>query len=139
MKPATDAGIVNWFSPTGGPLDKRRILGYHINSREFQVIGYAAEKEFAEQFDKQRTSFIANVPSQRAKEDFKDFSRQVNALFDIHPTVDAWRIRDIDPVGTWTNGKVIIIGDAAHAVTRKSLLENSRAKFADWCPLSHAI
>jgi salicylate hydroxylase len=48
MEPSTDAGIVNWFSPTGGPMDKRRILGYHINPREFQLIGYASEKEFAE-------------------------------------------------------------------------------------------
>ena len=38
-------------------------------------------------------------------------------LFKHGTPIDAWRIRDIPRLDTWSRGKAVLMGDAAHAVT----------------------
>ena len=114
------AGLVSW-STAKGRADKRRILAYHVNPREIQILGYASEEEFASEFDEQKTTIIKGVPASRVKAAFSEFAPSVMELFDHHNaapgTVDVWRIRDIDPLEKWHQGRTLLIGDSAHAVT----------------------
>lgn len=36
------------------------------------------------------------------------------------PTYDVWRIRDLPPRSSWSAGRAILIGDAAHAATPRT-------------------
>jgi salicylate hydroxylase len=47
---------------------------------------------------------------------FKDFPGWVREIMSQAPDVALWQLRDIDPLTTWTKGRAIIIGDAAHAM-----------------------
>lgn len=49
---------------------------------------------------------------------FADFPPWIRAIFDQAPENDIslWQLRDIDALRTWTKGRVMIIGDAAHAM-----------------------
>ena len=118
--PVNAAGLASWSSP-GGPRNKRRILAYHSSTREVQFVGYAAEEEFTSQFDEKKTTIIKGVPAARAQTAFFDFCEALKSVFNHHRTgdgtVEVWRIRDIDPQERWSRGKVLLIGDAAHAVT----------------------
>ncbi|GIZ40483.1 hypothetical protein CKM354_000381800 [Cercospora kikuchii] len=113
-------GLTSWSSPNGRS-DKRRMLAYHINSREVQFVGYAREEEFAAQFEEKKTTIIKGVPATRVQAAFSDYPPAVTKIFSHHHsgdgTVEAWRIRDIDPQDTWHRGRALLIGDAAHAVT----------------------
>lgn len=113
-------GLASWSSPKGRS-DKRRILAYHISPREAQFVGYAREEEFAAQFEEQKTTIIKGIPATRVQAAFSDFLPAVTNIFSHHRsgdgTVEIWRIRDIDPQDTWHRGRVLLIGDAAHAVT----------------------
>ena len=97
-----------------------RSLGYHISPRELQLVGYCPEQEFTEQFDQQKASIIKGVPASRAKAAFHDFTGSLTRLYDHHNsgdgTVEVWRIRDVEPLGRWSRGKALLIGDAAHAI-----------------------
>ncbi|KAF2171554.1 hypothetical protein M409DRAFT_63790 [Zasmidium cellare ATCC 36951] len=118
--PETSAGLVNFSSPRGR-TDKLRILGYHTSPREFQLVGYASEEEFAAQFDQFGTSIIKGVPASRAKHALSEFDSAITDLYDHHRsgdgTVEVWGIRDLDPLPRWSLGKTLLIGDSCHAVT----------------------
>ncbi|KAG4430346.1 hypothetical protein IFR05_014165 [Cadophora sp. M221] len=49
-------------------------------------------------------------------EAFKEFPDWCKRLFRHAPELGLWQLRDLDPLSTWTRGKVILIGDAAHAM-----------------------
>lgn len=118
--PGNSAGLVNFSSPRG-PGDKCRMLAYHISPREFQLVGYTSEDEFASRFDQFGTSIIKGIPASRAKQAFSEFAPALSDLFDHHSsgdgTVEVWRIRDIDAIPSWSRGKTLLIGDSCHAVT----------------------
>ncbi|KAH7313058.1 hypothetical protein BKA65DRAFT_558276 [Rhexocercosporidium sp. MPI-PUGE-AT-0058] len=49
-------------------------------------------------------------------EAFKEFPDWCKRLFRYAPELGLWQLRDLDPLKSWTRGKVILIGDAAHAM-----------------------
>ncbi|KAM0793765.1 hypothetical protein ACM66B_001183 [Microbotryomycetes sp. NB124-2] len=49
-------------------------------------------------------------------EAFSYFSETVKRLLSMAPSCGLWQLRDQDPLPTWTKGRAIIIGDAAHAM-----------------------
>lgn len=49
-------------------------------------------------------------------EAYKEFPEWIKAVFKLAPEIGLWQLRDIDPLPTWTKGRVILIGDAAHAM-----------------------
>jgi salicylate hydroxylase len=120
--PEKQAGLV-LFSPAKGADPKKRILLYHVSKHMVQVVGYTTEKEFAQQFDSKNTTIVKDVPIDRVVQEFKDdFSPNICKLFKISPHegathIDAWQIRDLEPLPRWGISRAIVIGDAAHAVT----------------------
>lgn len=49
---------------------------------------------------------------------YKDFPAWLHKLFDAaaEDEVSLWQLRDIDPLPTWYRGRVMLVGDAAHAM-----------------------
>jgi salicylate hydroxylase len=109
-----NAGMAAWHGSDGG---KRRILAYPADSEHFQIVAYHSDEAWTEQFERNKTSIIKNVPADRVLEDFEDFHPSVKKMLSHSTTSDVWRIRDIEPLPLWHAGKAILIGDAAHAIT----------------------
>jgi salicylate hydroxylase len=107
-------GLCGWKSAEDGRL---RVLCYPYNDKYFQVVAYALEASWAEEFAKGRSTIIRNVPAERVLKDFEGFHPSVRKILSHSPTSDVWRIRDIEPLDNWMAGKTILIGDAAHAST----------------------
>jgi salicylate hydroxylase len=49
-------------------------------------------------------------------ETYKDFPEWMKDVFKQAKDLGLWQLRDIDPLSTWTKGRVILIGDSAHAM-----------------------
>ncbi|KIW07423.1 uncharacterized protein PV09_02264 [Verruconis gallopava] len=96
---------------------RQHVLLYHKSTAELQVVGYADEKELGVEFDAHNAAVLRGVAPQRVVDEFEGrFTDAVCRLFS-HGPIDAWRVRDLDPLPTWTVGKAVLIGDAAHAAT----------------------
>lgn len=52
----------------------------------------------------------------KALEAYKDFSHWVKEPLKLAKDIRLWQLRDIPPLGTWTKGRVILIGDTARAM-----------------------
>ncbi|KAK7224514.1 hypothetical protein V2G26_012517 [Clonostachys chloroleuca] len=48
---------------------------------------------------------------------FSDFHEPLRRIINASREVKVWELRDLEPLPTWTRGRTIIIGDAAHAMT----------------------
>ncbi|KAE8325076.1 hypothetical protein BDV39DRAFT_216772 [Aspergillus sergii] len=49
-------------------------------------------------------------------ESFSDFPPWILQIFQSAPDIALWQLRDLDPLEKWVEGRVILIGDAAHAM-----------------------
>lgn len=118
----------------------RRVMCYPCDrgdARYFQIVAYAPEDAWVDDFVRTGGAAIQGVPYARLLEDYADFPSSILALLRYvvvssgmysniadgggwvshAPTVSVWRIRDIDALHSWVRGKTVLIGDAAHAVT----------------------
>ncbi|EME77650.1 uncharacterized protein MYCFIDRAFT_44875 [Pseudocercospora fijiensis CIRAD86] len=50
-------------------------------------------------------------------EAFQDFDPMVVKVLKAATDVKVWELQDLEPLSTWTRGRAILIGDAAHAMT----------------------
>jgi salicylate hydroxylase len=108
-------GLCAW---KGSEESKLRVLCYPCDNRKyFQVVAYAPESPWVDEFEKSRSAIIRNGPAERVLKDFEGFHPSVRKMLSHSPTIDVWRIRDIEPLDNWAAGKTILIGDAAHAMT----------------------
>jgi salicylate hydroxylase len=75
---AADAnGLCVWKSTEDGRL---RALCYPRNDKYFQVVAYAPETTWAEEFAKGRSALIRNVPAERVLKDFEEFHPSVKKV-----------------------------------------------------------
>ncbi|KAL8276719.1 hypothetical protein RQP46_010898 [Phenoliferia psychrophenolica] len=61
-------------------------------------------------------SWNAEVPVSELISAFSTFSEDVQRLLSYATSVGLWQLRDLAPLSTWVNDKVILIGDASHAM-----------------------
>jgi len=65
------AGICHWRGPIGS---NTVVLCYPCDNKEyFQVFAYIPETSWVEEFEKNRTSLIRGIPSERVLRDFESF------------------------------------------------------------------
>ncbi|KAI0004364.1 FAD binding domain protein [Xylariaceae sp. FL0662B] len=62
-------------------------------------------------------SWFADGDRQEMLDIFRDFDLSLLALLGVATEVKLWELQDIEPLPTWTSGRTILIGDAAHAMT----------------------
>ncbi|KAI1397720.1 FAD binding domain protein [Hypoxylon fuscum] len=62
-------------------------------------------------------SWFADGDRQEMLDIFHDFDPSLVKLLGVATEVKLWELQDIEPLDTWTKGRAILIGDAAHAMT----------------------
>ncbi|KAI1765025.1 FAD binding domain protein [Hypoxylon sp. FL1150] len=62
-------------------------------------------------------SWFAEGDRQEMLDIFQDFDHSLVTLLGVATEVKLWELQDIEPLDTWTKGRAILIGDAAHAMT----------------------
>ncbi|KAF2735347.1 FAD binding domain protein [Polyplosphaeria fusca] len=48
---------------------------------------------------------------------FQDFGEDITRILDAASEIKVWELQDLSTLPTWTRGRAILIGDAAHAMT----------------------
>ncbi|KAK5626030.1 hypothetical protein RRF57_001746 [Xylaria bambusicola] len=48
---------------------------------------------------------------------YDDFDEDLKTMLRVADQVKLWELQDLEPLPTWTSGRAILIGDAAHAMT----------------------
>ncbi|KAI2470226.1 FAD binding domain protein [Annulohypoxylon bovei var. microspora] len=62
-------------------------------------------------------SWFAEGDRQEMLDIFHDFDPSLLALIGVSTEVKLWELQDLEPLDSWTAGRAILIGDAAHAMT----------------------
>lgn len=72
------AGICVW---TGSPDSQRKVLCYPCDNKTyFQVFAYAPETPWVEEFEKNRSTIVNDVPKERLLQEFQDFHPSVQKI-----------------------------------------------------------
>ncbi|TKA81732.1 hypothetical protein B0A55_01117 [Friedmanniomyces simplex] len=93
----------------------RLIMGPARGCDVYSVVGLVPDERMNEDPEKNQ-SWVSPGDLDQMLETYKDFPEWVKACFRLAKDVGLWQLRDIDPLTTWTRGRVILIGDAAHAM-----------------------
>ena len=93
-------------------------LTFPISSNKtLNIVAFANAK--AKDAEKIAESWVSTCDRKDVVEDFGDFEPTVKKLLDLMPdNPSKWRINDREPLNQWSymDGKVILLGDAAHAM-----------------------
>ncbi|CEJ54999.1 hypothetical protein PMG11_01283 [Penicillium brasilianum] len=63
-----------------------------------------------------KQSWVAEGNLDKMLETFSEFPTWVTSVFKHSADLGLWQLRDLDPLKAWHRGRVILIGDAAHAM-----------------------
>ncbi|MBV9251555.1 MAG: FAD-dependent monooxygenase [Acetobacteraceae bacterium] len=55
-------------------------------------------------------------PKEEVVSAFADFHPEVRAVIETAPRLTKWPILDIEPIDTWSKGRLVLLGDACHAM-----------------------
>ncbi|KAK7995192.1 hypothetical protein PG990_013965 [Apiospora arundinis] len=108
------------FTPTEGATsmilghDKRVIMGPGRGGKMFGVVALVPDEKMNE--ESSTSSWVETGSRQKLMESYADFPDWLKDIFTQAPDIALWQLRDIDPLPTWTKGRAILIGDAAHAM-----------------------
>lgn len=93
----------------------RLIMGPAREGTVYGIVGLVPDDRTNEDVDSKQ-SWVSTGDLYRMLDTFKDFPDWIKAVFKQTDDLGLWQLRDINPLPTWTKGKVILIGDAAHAM-----------------------
>lgn len=95
--------------------DKRIIMGPGRDGTVFGIVALVPDVCMNEEFD--TNSWTSDGSIEKLLESFSAFPTWIKELFQASTEAPAlYQLRDIDPLTTWVRGRVILIGDAAHAM-----------------------
>lgn len=95
--------------------DCRLIMGPARDGELFSVVGLVPDERMNEDPDSAQ-SWVTKGDPDKMLETFKNFPEWTKAMLQQAKSIGLWQLRDIDPLDTWVRGRVILIGDAAHAM-----------------------
>jgi salicylate hydroxylase len=95
----------------------RLIMGPARGGELYSVVGLVPDDRMNEDPDSAQ-SWVNEGDAQKMLATFKDFPQWTKDMLGLGLTerIGLWQLRDLDPLDTWTRGRVILIGDAAHAM-----------------------
>lgn len=97
---------------------KRHLLTFPISqNKSLNVVAFAMKTEV--EIPDLAESWTSTCDKREVLEDFDGFHEITQQIFRLMPERTAkWRINDREPLSQWTfsNGKVVLLGDAAHAM-----------------------
>lgn len=97
----------------------KHFLIFPISSnKELNIVAFVAKSE--DQIGDLKESWTSTCDKQELEDDFAEFDGEVQKIIKLMPQESSkWRINDRPALGQWhyMDGKVILLGDAAHATT----------------------
>lgn len=95
--------------------DCRLIMGPARNGDVYSVVGLVPDEQMMEDANSAQ-SWVTEGDLNRMLETFAEFPDWAKNMFRKAESIGLWQLRDLDPLETWTKGRAILIGDAAHAM-----------------------
>src|SRR5690606_1211644 len=91
----------------------RHIVIYYINPREDEIyfVTSTPEPDFSVE------SWSSKGDMDELRNDYRTFHPHVRAVLDACPQAHKWALVDRDPLPTWTEGRIALLGDACHPMT----------------------
>jgi salicylate hydroxylase len=93
----------------------RLIMGPARDGELYSIVGLVPDDRMNEDPDGAQ-SWVTEGDPEKMLETFKDFPTWTKEILEQAKGIGLWQLRDLDPLETWTRGRVILIGDAAHAM-----------------------
>jgi salicylate hydroxylase len=93
--------------------DRRLIMGPARDGFVYSVVALVPDQRTEED---ETNSWTSSASLEDALRDFEAFPSWTKAPFRHSADIGLWQLRDIDSLETWHKGRVILIGDAAHAM-----------------------
>ncbi|KAF2215310.1 hypothetical protein CERZMDRAFT_65622 [Cercospora zeae-maydis SCOH1-5] len=93
----------------------RLIMGTARDGTIYSMVGLVPDEKMNEN-PNVKQSWVSRGDLDKMLDTYKDFPEWVKEPIRLAKDIGLWQLRDIDPLQTWTKGRVILIGDAAHAM-----------------------
>lgn len=93
----------------------RLIMGPARKGGIFSMVGLVPDERMQEDPDSAQ-SWVTEGDLSKMLDTFATFPEWTKDMFQQAESIGLWQLRDIDPLRTWTKGRTILIGDAAHAM-----------------------
>ncbi|KAI9698331.1 MAG: hypothetical protein M1820_007493 [Bogoriella megaspora] len=117
--------LPHWWDPSTSKNCTSMILASDGSPRE--VVAYPLRHETyfnlsciirTQESTKSTTeSWHADGDSAKMLEAFGDFNEPLRKILSAATEVKVWELQDLEPLPTWTRGRTMLIGDAAHAMS----------------------
>ncbi|KAJ4984579.1 hypothetical protein SVAN01_09901 [Stagonosporopsis vannaccii] len=93
----------------------RLIMGPARDAKLYSIVGLVPDERMNEKQDTTQ-SWVTKGDPEKMLEAFKDFPDWARDALQYADSIGLWQLRDVDPLKTWHSGRVILVGDAAHAM-----------------------
>jgi salicylate hydroxylase len=94
--------------------DRRVIMGPCRDGEMFSMVCLVPDEFMNEKST--TDSWTSEGSTEKLLQSFENFPEWLKELFRAAPSLGLWQLRDIQPLKTWVKDRVILIGDAAHAM-----------------------
>jgi 2-polyprenyl-6-methoxyphenol hydroxylase-like FAD-dependent oxidoreductase len=103
------ASRTKWWGPD------RHIVIYYVNAARSEVYFVTSVPEPAEWMTRESWSAKGDVGELRKA--YEGFHQDVRTVLEACPDCHKWAILDRDPLPRWSDGRVVLLGDACHPMT----------------------
>lgn len=93
----------------------RLIMGTAREGNVYSLVGLVPDEKMNED-PNSKQSWVSKGDVNKMLETYQEFPGWLKQIFPLADDIGLWQLRDLDPLRTWVKGRVILIGDAAHAM-----------------------
>lgn len=123
VKEVLGGSLPHWWEPTTAQNrvcilndgSDRFVAAYPLRHHEYMNFSCIFPSRMSKQSNR-TNSWSADANSDEIIEIFHDFEESFRKILSIATEVKYWELQELDALPTWTRGRAIIIGDAAHAM-----------------------